>query len=83
MAAGPRRSRTKALKAAAQTKATTRRHDRDVSVALPPATAEALDRWARRSGIPRSQAARVLIESALRRLDGYAPIEGPPIEGPE
>lgn len=77
MAAGPRRPRTKALKAAAQTTATTKRHDRDLSVMLPPATVEALDRWARRSGVSRAQAARVLIETALRRFEGYAPIEGP------
>ena len=77
MAAGPRRARTKALKAAAQTKATTKRHDRGLSVALPPATAEALDKWARRSGVSRAQAARVLIETALRRFEGYGLIEGP------
>jgi hypothetical protein len=77
MAAGPRRSRTKALKAAAQTTTTESRHDRDLSVTLPPTTVKALDKWARRSGVSRSQAARVLIEAALRRFEGYALIEGP------
>jgi hypothetical protein len=77
MAADPRRSRTKALKATAQTTTTKSRPDGDVSVSLPPATVKVLDKWARRSGVSRSQAARVLIETALRRFEGYALIEGP------
>lgn len=77
MAAGPCRSRTKVLKASAQTTRRESRSDRDFSVMLPPATVEALDRWAERSGVSRSQAARVLIEAALRRFEGYAVIEGP------
>lgn len=77
MAAGQRRSRTKALKASAQTTAGKGPPDRDFSVMLPPATVEALDKWAGRSGVSRSQAARVLIETALRRFEGYALIEEP------
>ena len=77
MAAGPRRPRTKALKAAAQTTTTESRHDRGLSVTLPPTTVKALDKWAKRSGVSRSQAARVLIETAIRRFEGYALIEGP------
>jgi hypothetical protein len=45
------------------------------AVDLPPATLEALDAWARRSAVSRSQAARLLIEAALRRYEGYAAID--------
>jgi hypothetical protein len=46
-----------------------------LAVDLPQATLEALDAWAKRSAVSRSQAARLLIEAALRRYEGYAAID--------
>ncbi len=53
------------------------RLDQVVPVKLPDATVRALDRWAKRAGVSRSQAIRALVEVALERLKDYAPIKDP------
>lgn len=53
------------------------RAGQSLPVDLPPETVAALDQWAGRAGLSRSEAIRRLLEIALRRFEDYAPVEGP------
>lgn len=51
--------------------------DEEVALGLPPSLLLALDQWATQAGLSREEAIRHLLESALQRFKGYAPISDP------